>query len=196
MATTTTENEHQPELLEHSSEPLYSEIQHAEVHEHIISVLVENQPGVLSRISGMFAARGYNINSLAVGATHDPTVSRMTIVVKDDDRAIEQVIKQLRKIIEVIRVSDLWHRSHVERELVLIKVKSSTASRSEIMQIVDIFRSRIIDVHHDSLIVESSGTKEKNDALIELLQPFEIQEMVRTGRVGLVRGPDHMKIPE
>lgn len=184
------------ELLEHSSEPLYSEIKTSAVHEHIISVLVENRPGVLARISGMFAARGFNIGSLAVGVTTDPTVSRMTIVCIGDDKVVEQIIKQLRKIIEVIRVNDLWHRDHVERELILIKTKCRPDNRSEIMQIVDIFRGRIIDVHHDSIIVEISGTRDKNDALIELLEPFGILEIARTGRIGLVRGPDYMKVPE
>ncbi len=185
-----------PELLQHSSEPLYSEIQHGAIHEHIISVLVENRPGVLARISGMFAARGFNIGSLAVGVTSDPTVSRMTIVCIGDDKVVEQIIKQLRKIIEVIRVNDLWHRDHVERELVMIKTRCKPDNRSEIMQIVDIFRGRIIDVHHDSIIVETSGTKDKNEALLELLDPFGTLEIARTGRIGLVRGPDFMKVPE
>lgn len=184
------------DLLEHSQEPLYSEVKTSTVHEHIISVLVENRPGVLARISGMFAARAFNIGSLAVGATTDPTVSRMTIVCIGDDKVVEQIIKQLRKIIEVIRVNDLWHRDHVERELILIKTKCRPDNRSEIMQIVDIFRGRIIDVHHDSLIVEISGTRDKNDALLELLNPFGILEIARTGRIGLVRGPDFMKVPD
>lgn len=183
-------------LLEHSQEPLYSAVKSAPSHEHIVSILVENQAGVLARISGMFAARGYNIASLTVGTTRDPTVSRMTVVCRGDDKVIEQIIKQLRKIIEVIRVNDLWHLDHVERELILLKTRSTPQNRSEIMQIVDIFRGRIIDVHHESTVIEISGTKDKNDALLELLEPFGILEICRTGRIGLVRGPDHMKIPE
>lgn len=183
-------------LTQTTSEPLYSTIKASGEHEHLISVLVENRPGVLARISGMFAARGYNIASLAVGATTDPTVSRMTMVCVADDKALEQIIKQLRKIIEVIRVADFWHRNHVERELMLIKVKSKSETRSEIMQMVDIFRGRIIDVHHDSLVVEVSGTRDKNIALLELLDPFGVLEIARTGRIALSRGPDFMKIPD
>ncbi|MBI1784996.1 acetolactate synthase small subunit [Candidatus Sumerlaeota bacterium] len=179
-----------------TKEPLYSGIKSSPVHEHLISALVENRPGVLARISGMFAARGFNIASLAVGATTDSSVSRMTIVCIGDDRVIEQIIKQLRKIIDVIRVVDLREREHVERELMLIKVQSNAQNRSEIMQIVDIFRGRIIDVHHESLMVEISGTLDKNSALIELLEPFGIVELARTGRIALFRGPDALRMPE
>lgn len=176
--------------------PLYSAVKAAPVHEHLISVLVENQPGVLAHISGMFAARGFNIASLAVGATTDRTVSRITIVCRGDDRVVEQIVKQLRKIIDVIRVVDLFEKDHVERELIMIKTACTKATRSEIMQIVDIFRARIIDVHHDSVIVETSGTLAKNNALLELLEPFGLLEITRTGRIALFRGPDFMKIPE
>ena len=179
-----------------TSEPLYADQKTGPEHEHIISVLVENHPGVLAHISGMFAARGFNIASLAVGITTDPDVSRMTIACRGDDVVIEQIIKQLRKIIDVIRVLDLRQREHIERELILIKVKSDRNTRSEIMQIVDIFRGGIVDVHHDSLIVELSGKQEKNSALLELLEPFGILETSRTGRIALVRGPDFLKIPE
>lgn len=179
-----------------TKEPLYSKIKPGEVHEHLISALVENRPGVLARISGMFAARGFNISSLAVGATTDPTIARMTIACIGDDRVIEQIIKQLRKLIDVVRVSDLFRRDHVERELILIKVKCKRETRSEIMQIVDIFRGRIIDVHHNAVMVETSGNQEKNDALLELLDPFGILEIARTGRIALFRGPDFLKLPE
>ncbi len=182
--------------LAKTKEPLYSGVKGGEVHEHLISALVENRPGVLARISGMFAARGFNIASLAVGSTTDPEVSRMTIVCRGDDRVMEQIIKQLRKIIDVIRVSDLREREHVEREMILIKVQCSKESRSEIMQIVDIFRGRIIDVHHESVIVEINGTQDKNNALIELLEPFGILEIARTGRIALFRGPEILKLPE
>ncbi len=179
-----------------TKEPLYSGIKSSPVHEHLISALVENRAGVLARISGMFAARGFNIASLAVGVTSDPSVSRMTIVCIGDDRVIEQIVKQLRKIIDVIRVVDLREREHVERELILIKVASNSTTRSEIMQIVDIFRGRIIDVHHDSLMVEISGTVDKTGALLELLEPFGIIEIARTGRIALFRGPEALKMPE
>lgn len=179
-----------------SREPLYSAIKASPAHEHIISVLVENRAGVLAHISGMFAARGFNIASLAVGATSDPTISRMTIVCIGDDRVVEQIIKQLRKIIDVIRVMDLRERDHVERELILLKLSCTRETRSEIMQIVDIFRGRIIDVHHESIVVEISGTQDKNTALMELLEPFGIIEIARTGRVGLLRGPEFLKVPE
>lgn len=185
-----------PALVHKTTEPLYSKTGAGAVHEHIISALVENRPGVLAHISGMFAARGFNIASLAVGETTDPTVSRLTISCIGDDRVIEQIVKQLRKIIDVIRVADLREREHVERELILIKVNSTRETRSEIMQIVDIFRGRIIDVHHESIIVEISGTKDKNTALLELLAPFGILEVARTGRIALFRGPEFLKVPE
>ena len=185
-----------PTLVTKTKEPLYSKTKAGEVHEHVISSLVENRPGVLARISGMFAARGFNISSLAVGETTDPTVSRLTIACIGDDRVIEQIVKQLRKIVDVIRVADLREREHVERELILIKVASKRETRSEIMQIVDIFRGRIVDVHHESLIVEISGTPDKNDALLELLQPFGILEIARTGRIALFRGPEALRMPE
>lgn len=183
-------------LLRQTKEPLYSKVAAGAVHGHIISALVENRPGVLARISSMFAARGFNISSLAVGETTDPTVSRLTIACIGDDRVIEQIIKQLRKIIDVIRVADMRGRAHVERELLMLKVKCTRGNRSEIMQIADIFRGRIIDVHHDSLIVEISGTQDKNNALIELLDPFGILEICRTGRVALFRGPEFLTVPE
>lgn len=168
---------------------LFGEGTAGEIHEHLVSCLVENHPGVLARISGMFSSRGYNIESLAVGTTHDATVSRITIACKGDDRIIEQIINQLRKIIDVIQVTDMNERSHVERELMLIKVGCKGKSRSEIMQICDIFRARIIDVHHDCLVIEVCGTLKKNDALMEMFEPFGIMEMSRTGRIALQRGP-------
>ncbi len=165
-------------------------------HEHLFSCLVENQAGVLARVSGMFSSRGYNIESLAVGTTHDPSVSRITIVCRGDDRIIEQILKQLSKLIDVIEVVDLSERAHVERELMLIKVAGTGASRSEVMQICDIFRARIVDVHHDCLIIEVSGTPRKNEALMELFEPFGILEMTRTGRIALHRGPERINVPE
>ncbi|MCL5269166.1 MAG: acetolactate synthase small subunit [bacterium] len=166
------------------------------IHEHLVTCLVENHPGVLARISGMFSSRGYNIESLAVGTTHDPSISRITIACRGDDRIIEQILKQLSKLIDVIRVVDVSQSSHVERELMLVKVAATGAARSEIMQICDIFRARIVDVHHDCLVIEVSGTTSKNEALMELFERFGILEMTRTGRIALNRGPEILSVAE
>ncbi len=155
---------------------------------HTLSVLVENKHGVLTRVAGMFSRRGYNIDSLTVGVTEDPTISRMTIVVRGDDDVLEQVTKQLNKLIDVIRVTDLKSEETVERELALFKVSSDVSNRSEIMQIADIFRARIIDVAPRSMIIEVTGDESKIDAIEQLLRPFGIREMVRTGKVALRRG--------
>ncbi len=155
---------------------------------HTISALVENKPGVLARISTLFAARGFNIDSLAVGETEDPTVSRMTIVARGDDRILEQVEKQLNKLIDVIKVIDLSEVRHLERDLALIKVKADKRDRSEILQIVDVFRAKIVDVAQDSVIVEVTGDEEKIQALQNMIKPFGIKEMVRTGIVAMARG--------
>lgn len=155
---------------------------------HTLAVLVENKYGVLSRVAGMFSRRGYNIDSLTVGVTDDPTISRMTIVVMGDDDVLEQVTKQLNKLIDVIRVTDLQSEESVERELALIKVNSDVTNRSEIMQIADVFRARIIDVGSKSMTVEVTGDEGKITAIEQLLKPFGIKEMVRTGKVALSRG--------
>lgn len=155
---------------------------------HTLAVLVENKYGVLSRVAGMFSRRGYNIDSLTVGVTDDPTMSRMTIVVKGDDDVMEQVTKQLNKLIDVIRVIDLRTEDSVERELALIKVKSDVNTRSEIMQIADVFRAHIIDVGSKSMTVEVTGDEGKITAIEQLLKPFGIKEMARTGKVALSRG--------
>ena len=165
-------------------------------HEHLIAVLVENQPGVLARISGMFSTRGYNIESLAVGTTHNPAISRITIAVRGDDAIIRQIIQQLGKMVEVIRVMDMSDQEHVERELMLAKVAADPSRRGEIMQICDIFRARIVDVDHESLIIEVSGTLDKNEALRELFEPFGIMELTRTGRIALERGPSILRPPD
>lgn len=156
---------------------------------HTLAVLVENRPGVLTRIAGLFARRGYNIESLAVGHTEDPTISRMTIVVDGDDRVIEQVTKQLHKLIDVIKLSDITEDESVERELILIKVNADPATRSEIMQIVDIFRARIVDIGRNTLIIEATGDQGKIAAIESSLRPFGIRELVRTGKIAMVRGP-------
>lgn len=154
---------------------------------HIISVLVENKFGVLARVSGLFSARGFNIDSLAVGETEDPSVSRMTIVVAGDDRILEQVTKQLHKLVEVIKIQDLTKDDFIDRELVLVKVNATGAKRSEVMQIVDIFRAKIVDVNPKSVVVEMTGDQNKIKALINLLSSFGIKEIVRTGRIAMAR---------
>lgn len=156
--------------------------------QHTISVLVENKPGVLARVSGLFARRNYNIDSLAVSTTEDPTLSRMTIVVQGDGNVLEQIIKQLHKLIDVIKVLDHTEERVVEREIALLKVKATATTRPEIIQIVEIFRSQILDVSESTLIIEATGDVEKIDALINMLQPYGILELVRTGRIALVRG--------
>ncbi len=155
---------------------------------HTLAVLVENKSGVLTRVAGLFSRRGYNIDSLAVGVTEDPTVSRMTIVVRGDDHVLEQVTKQLNKLIDVIKVTDLGAEESVERELTLIKVVADANNRSEIIQIVDIFRARIIDVAAKSMTIEVTGDEGKIMGIEQLLRPFGIKEMVRTGKVAMTRG--------
>jgi acetolactate synthase-1/3 small subunit len=160
-----------------------------EPRKHTISVLVENRFGVLSRVAGLFSARGYNIESLSVGETLDPSVSRMTIVVTGDEFVIEQVMKQLHKLIDVIKVNDLTDDSHVERELVLIRVNAEPQHREEILRTADIFRARVVDVTAVSFVLEATGDEGKLEALIELLRPMGIQELVRTGKIAITRGP-------
>ena len=160
----------------------------SEPRKHTISIQVENKFGVLSRVAGLFSARGYNIESLSVGETLDPTVSRMTIVVRGDEFVIEQVMKQLHKLIDVIKVTDLTDESHVERELVLIRVNAEPQHRAEIMRTADIFRAKIVDVTPQSFTIEATGDEGKLAALIELLRPMGIQELVRTGKVAIARG--------
>jgi len=154
---------------------------------HIISVEVENRFGILARIASLFSARGFNIDSLAVGETEDPTVSRITMVVPGDDQIIEQVIKQLRKLIDVIKVVDLTNQDTVERELVLVKINAKRADRAEIMRIVDIFRARIVDVHPFSFTIEATGTEDKIKGILTLLRPFGVKKLVRTGKIALAR---------
>jgi acetolactate synthase-1/3 small subunit len=153
-----------------------------------LSVLVENKPGVLARVSGLFARRGFNIDSLAVGETEDPAISRMTIVVSVANKSLEHVTKQLHKLINVLRIAELPHDASVERELALIKVAAGAGRRAEVLEIVEIFRAKVIDVDSESIVVEATGTPEKVEALVELLSPFGIIEMARTGRVALGRG--------
>jgi acetolactate synthase-1/3 small subunit len=155
---------------------------------HVLSALVQNVPGVLSHISGMLASRGYNIDSLAVGETEDPRLSRMTFVVVGDDAVLEQVRKQLEKIVTVVRVDDISARDHVERDLMLIKVTAPPGRRSEIRELTEIFRGRIVDVAPEVVMVEISGPERKVESFIDLMRPFGILELARTGRIAMVRG--------
>lgn len=155
---------------------------------HTLSVLVENKPGVLARVSGLFRRRGFNIESLAVGTTENPQISCMTIVVDVENRQLEQVAKQLRKLINVIKVTDLDPAGSVERELVLIKVATSPKVRAEIVEMVDIFRAKIVDVGQDTVTIEATGNSEKIKAMEDLLRPYGIRELVRTGQIALSRG--------
>ena len=155
---------------------------------HTISVLVENKPGVLARVAGLFSRRGYNIESLAVGTTETESVSRMTIVASGDDLVLEQIIKQLYKLIDVIKVFDIPRDVAVERELVLIKVSCNEKTRPEIIEIVDIFKGRIVDVGEGAVTIEMTGEENKVDGLEKLLRKFGIKELVRTGKIALQRG--------
>jgi len=163
---------------------------------HTIAVLVENRFGVLSRVAGLFSARGYNIEALSVGETVDPTVSRMTLVVHGDEFVIEQVVKQLHKLIDVIKVTDLTQEDHVERELVLMRVNAEPQHRAEILRVADIFRAKVVDVTPTSYTLEVTGDETKIDAIIGLLRPVGIQELVRTGKVAIARGSKARKRAE
>lgn len=155
---------------------------------HTLAIMVVNHPGVLSRVAGLYSRRGFNIESITVGATEDPEVSRMTIVVQaENDAEIEQITKQLYKLIEVLKISDITNDNSVDRELALIKVNATSANRAEILQIVDIFRAKIVDVSDQAVIVEITGGPEKVEAMISLLRPFGIRELVRTGKIAMVR---------
>src|SRR6516162_10403604 len=155
---------------------------------HVLSALVQNQPGVLCQISGMLASRNFNIDSLAVGETEDPHLSRMTFVVHGDDAELEQVRKQLDKIVTVVQVQDISSEDFVERDLMLLKVKASPAQRMEITLLVEMFRARVVDISPETLMIEISGQERKIEAFIELIRPYGIVELARTGRIALVRG--------
>lgn len=161
---------------------------------HIISLLMENESGALSRVSGLFSARGYNIESLTVAPTEDPTLSRMTIVTSGSDDVIEQIIKQLNKLIDVVKVVDLCDGGHIERELVLVKVRATGALREEMKRLADIFRGRIIDVTDATYTIELTGTGSKVDAFLEALDKSSILETVRTGASGIGRGEWVLKV--
>ena len=155
---------------------------------HIFSVLVENKFGVLARVAGLFSGRGFNIDSLSVAETEDPNTSQMTIVTHGNDEAIiEQIEKQLNRLIEVIRIKDITKENHVEREMILVKVAVDTSKRGEVLQIVDILRARTIDVASESLTIEITGDENKLGAVIDMLRPYGIRELVRTGKVAIMR---------
>lgn len=156
--------------------------------QHVITALVENHPGVLARVSGLFARRGYNIESLTVSVTDDPEISRMTIVVGGDHLVLEQITKQLNKLIEVLRVVDYTEIPAVERELAMIKVTAEPKDRGEIMNIVEVFRGRIIDIDEKTFTIEATGSPDKIDKIYTLLKSYGVKEMVRTGTIAMARG--------
>lgn len=156
---------------------------------HILSVLVEDRPGVLTRISGLISRRAFNIQSIAAGYTEEPNMTRISVVVHGDDQEIEQVTNQLAKLVDVIKIVDLTRIDSLERELVLIKVKALPEKRSDIVDIVDIFRARIVDVNRETMVIELSGDQGKIDALCEVLKDHGIVEIVRTGKIVISRGP-------
>ena len=162
---------------------------------HVLSALVQNQPGVLAHVSGMLASRGFNIDSLAVGETEDPGLSRMTFVVHGEDGVLEQARKQLDKIVSVVRVEDISSENYVERDLMLIKVKVSPNQRTEIALLVDMFRARVVDISADTMMMEVSGQESKIEAFIDLMRPNGILELARTGRIALIRGMPKVNNP-
>jgi len=159
--------------------------------QHTISILVENRAGVLSRVAGLFSRRGFNIESLVVGITQDPAVSRITIVTTGDDSSVEQIEKQLHKLPDVLMVKDLKDQ-YFSRQLILIKVRSDASNRSEIMQIVEVFRAHVVDISLTTATLELTGTDEKIQAILQLLEPYGMIEVVRTGQIAIERGEEHM----
>ncbi len=160
----------------------------------VISVLVENKPGVLARVSGMFSGRGFNIHSLAVAPTLDPQYSRMTIVTAGNEQIIEQIIKQLRKLINVVKVQDLTRGDYVDREMILVRIKSAAADRSQVLSAANIFRGKVIDIGHNNITVEMTGSQNKLDAFLQIMAPMGIIELIRTGMVAIPRGKKETKI--
>ena len=163
---------------------------------HVISALVMNEPGVLAHVAGMFSARGFNIDSLVVGRTEDPALSRMTIVVNADDRVLEQVRKQLAKIVTVVRVRDYKDLPFVERDLALIKVATPPGKRSEVIELANIFRAHVVDVGAGTLMIQLAGQEEKIDTFVELLRPYGIRELARSGVIAMPRGSSTVSAPD
>ncbi len=159
---------------------------------HTLSVLVENKPGVLARVAGLFSRRGFNIDSLAVGPTEHPEVSRMTIVVNVEDLPLEQVTKQLNKLVNVLKIVELDPAASVQRELLLLKVRADAQTRSHVLETVQLYRAKVVDVASDSVTIEATGTTDKLDALIRVLEPFGIRELVQSGLVAMARGSRSM----
>jgi len=158
---------------------------------HTLSVLLRNQPGVLSRVTGLFSGRGFNIESLCVAETLDPKVSCLTLITSGDNNVIEQITKQLHKLIDVLKVVDIGDGDFVEREMVLIRVSAEAATRAEVLRIIDIFRGKVVDVSPKSYVVEVTGSHAKIEAVINILKPIGIQEIVRTGKIAIARGGAH-----
>lgn len=172
------------------------EVSQTRGNRHVLSALVQNKPGVLAHVSGMFAARGFNIDSLAVGETEDPQLSRITVVVKGDERYLEQVRKQLEKIVTVVKVHDISREDFVERDLMLIKIKATAVNRMEIQSLVQIFRARIVDVTPETVLIEISGQERKVEAFVDAVREYGILELARTGRIALVRGLPRFDEPD
>ncbi len=162
--------------------------------QHIISLLLENEPGALSRVAGLFSARGYNIESLSVAPTEDESLSRMTLVTNGDDTIIEQITKQLNKLVDVVKLQDLTEGRHIERELMLIKVRANGPQRDEVMRMVEIFRGRVLDATQATFLVELTGAGEKLDAFVDTLDPKIILEVARSGTMGVSRGEKSLRI--
>ena len=162
--------------------------------QHTIAVLVENHFGVLARVAGLFSARGFNIDSLTVGETENSDVSRMTVIAQGDDKVVEQIMKQLNKLVDVICVEDLTAKEIIERELVLIKLSANATTRNDIMHVVNTFRAKIVDVSPESMTIEVTGSEGKVDAMLELLRPFDLREVVRTGQIAMARRTE-FKVP-
>ena len=155
---------------------------------HVISALVMNEPGVLANVAGMFAARGFNIDSLVVGRTEDPSLSRMTIVVNADDNTLDQVRKQLAKLVPIVQVRDFKGSAHIERDLALVTIGAGPEHRGEVIEIVNLFRGKVVDVAPQSLVVELAGTEEKIEAFVDLIKPYGLKELARTGVIAMARG--------
>jgi acetolactate synthase-1/3 small subunit len=171
-------------------------MEEVEVKQHVVSALVENRAGTLSRVSGLFSRRGFNIDSLTVGETQDASISRMTIAVSGDDRVLEQIIKQLGKLVDVIAVRELESSLCLRREIVLVKVSADEKTRPAVIEIAGIFRSRIVDVSPSTITIEATGDEEKIDGLLLLLRPYGVLELARTGMVALERGPRALTVSE
>jgi len=161
---------------------------------HIISILMENESGALSRVAGLFSARGYNIESLTVAATEDPSLSRMTLVTRGTEEVIEQITKQLNKLIDVVKLMDMYECAHIEREMMLIKVRATGAGRDEVKRLADIFRGRIIDVTDTLFTIEVTGTGDKLDAFVRMVESGDIIEVVRSGVTGIARGDKALRV--